>query len=382
MNWRKKLSELSSSAEEKFDSLKDGLKDRLKLKDDVMILPYRTYAGKDKFSIKGRVIEDKGAKSTADDKDSVWDNLLNTYKRIDSDPLSNVLINATWQGETLKTFTNEQGYFEFEFALKADSAGDAIWQSIDFELPTFKSESNKEMSITAKGEVMIPPASFDFGVISDMDDTIFPSKAENLLKAAQITFLKDAKARMPFEGVSAFYQALQAGKLKQSQNPFFYTSSNLWDLYDLFNEFINMHELPKAPLLLRTEEGRQQAKNHYATFKYQQVEKVLDAYPDKPFILIGDSKQKDPEIYFKAALKYQKRILAIYIRDVSSEERDAEVEALCKEAESSGIEMVFVKDTAAAAQHAAQKGFIHLEALPEVTKQKEADQKAENLNDA
>jgi phosphatidate phosphatase APP1 len=64
--------------------------------------------------------------------------------------------------------------------------------------------------------------------------------------------------------------------------------------------------------------------------------------------------------------EHQGRIKAVYIRDVTSVERDAEVRAMADEARKLGTEMVAVPDTTAAAEHAASIGLIAPEAIAAV----------------
>ena len=60
------------------------------------------------------------------------------------------------------------------------------------------------------------------------------------------------------------------------------------------------------------------------------------------------------------------RVRAIYIRDVTSAERDAEVRAIAAEVRGLGVEMVAVPDTVTAADHAASAGLISPEAVPDI----------------
>ncbi|HEY6580399.1 MAG TPA: phosphatase domain-containing protein, partial [Rubrobacter sp.] len=85
--------------------------------------------------------------------------------------------------------------------------------------------------------------------------------------------------------------------------------------------------------------------------------------------LIGDSGEEDPEIYLQAVREYPKRIKAVYIRDVTSHERDVEVKALANQARKLGTEMVAVPDTIAAAEHAASIGLIAPDAIATVRSQ-------------
>jgi phosphatidate phosphatase APP1 len=85
---------------------------------------------------------------------------------------------------------------------------------------------------------------------------------------------------------------------------------------------------------------------------------LLSTYPDLPFVLIGDSGERDPEIYHQIVHEHPERILAIYIRDVTTRERDAEVHKISEELKALGVEMLLVTGTAEAAGHAAGKGLI------------------------
>ena len=67
-------------------------------------------------------------------------------------------------------------------------------------------------------------SSAQFGVISDIDDTVVYTAASNPLEMIRIAYLGNAGSRRPFAGVAAFYQALQAGTADGgfAGNPVFY----------------------------------------------------------------------------------------------------------------------------------------------------------------
>jgi phosphatidate phosphatase APP1 len=105
---------------------------------------------------------------------------------------------------------------------------------------------------------------------------------------------------------------------------------------------------------------------------------VLDTHPTLSFLLIGDSGQEDPEIYRQVVKDYPERILAVYIRDVSHQWRDAEVQVLIQAAQAEQVEMLLVADTVAAAQHAASRGWIDPAKLPSIEVDHQKDQQAPN----
>jgi phosphatidate phosphatase APP1 len=54
------------------------------------------------------------------------------------------------------------------------------------------------------------------------------------------------------------------------------------------------------------------------------IEPLLQQFPKRKFILIGDSGESDPEIYAALARKFPRQIVRIYIRDVTGESLAAE----------------------------------------------------------
>jgi phosphatidate phosphatase APP1 len=54
------------------------------------------------------------------------------------------------------------------------------------------------------------------------------------------------------------------------------------------------------------------------------INKLLSDYPKRSFILIGDSGEKDPEIYGKIARENKGRVEHIYIRDVTGDKADSD----------------------------------------------------------
>jgi phosphatidate phosphatase APP1 len=103
------------------------------------------------------------------------------------------------------------------------------------------------------------------------------------------------------------------------------------------------------------------------------IRKVLDVNPQLPFVLIGDSGQQDPEIYTQVVRENPGRIRAIYIRDVTEEQRDESVRELIRTAEAFNVPMLLVPDTVEAAEHAASLGLIDPDTIPEIRADRRAD---------
>ena len=107
--------------------------------------------------------------------------------------------------------------------------------------------------------------------------------------------------------------------------------------------------------------------------KFKEIEGILNAYPHLNFVLIGDSGERDPQIYRDVVRKYPNRILAIYIRDVQLADRERIAMDVAKDLLSDKVEMIIVDNTIEAAEHAAQIGLIFKEEIPKVVEDKKQD---------
>jgi phosphatidate phosphatase APP1 len=224
-------------------------------------------------------------------------------------------------------------------------------------------------------------------VISDIDDTVLQTDAAHLMRMARMVFLGNARTRLPFKGVGAFYRALFRGTMgkdkpgsaeTRSNNPLFYVSSSPWNLYDLLSEFFQLQDIPIGPILFLRDWGISEEEllpTQHRSHKLKVIQNIIDAYPKLPFILIGDSGQEDPEIYAEVVQKHPQRILAIYIRNVSHElKRPEDIRTLAKKVAEAGSTLILADDTIPMAEHAAAQGWIEPASLAEIREEKKADE--------
>ena len=212
--------------------------------------------------------------------------------------------------------------------------------------------------------------------MSDIDDTVLVSKITHFLARLKLSLLDDASERSPFPGIAAFLRALQKGSDNKKSNPLFFVSGSEWNLYDLLINFFRYHDIPEGPLLLK-DKGLQQKELRIDTkgspHKIERIRHVLDTFPFLKFICIGDSGEQDPETYLDILEEYPDQILAIYIRDVSEQDRDREVNEIKKKVNEKGVEMLLVEDTVTAAKHALGANWINQSQLQEIARECEKD---------
>jgi phosphatidate phosphatase APP1 len=374
-NWKKVIAQTVSNVEDQFDLLKYQLRERLGNRNPIIILPYRGYGRADQLYLKGRVLEERDI-AAAGDNDTIWDNLVNMYKRFKSNEIPHARLLVRFQGVEQLVETDQEGYFEVYVQPPEPLLAGSQWVTIELELLHPLREGYPPVS--AEGQILVPPPNAKFGVISDIDDTVVKTDATNLLRMARTVFLGNARTRLPFPGVAAFYRALTGGAKGNGANPLFFVSSSPWNLYDLFEQFFQIENIPQGHVLFLRDWGISENEFlpiRHDTFKLRKIRQIMDFYPHLPFILIGDSGQEDPEIYYEIVKDYPRRIPAVYIRNVSQDlARAAAVEALAQEILAAGSTLILADNTLPMAEHALEKGWIAPEAVEEIRLEKELDE--------
>lgn len=361
-NWQRSLAGAIESVERRMDHLKQ----RLGSPSDIVIVPYRSYGSDDRLLVRGRVLSN-GAIPRAGVEDSVWRNLLNTYRRIESDEVIGACIRASYDSASVESLSDEEGYFRIWLE------GDEVWASggwVHVAVQLCQPLEKVSATHATNAEVFVPSKGAQFGVISDIDDTVIQTYATEYLRMALLTLLGNARTRLPFPGVASFYRALCNGH--DTQNPIFYVSSSPWNLYDLLVDFFELQAVPRGPIFLRDWgiSRDELLPTEHAEHKLGVIGELFDFYPHLSFILIGDSGQHDPEIYAEIVRRYRRRVLAVYIRDVSADEkRDGDVLALSSEIREVGSSLILACDTMAMAQHAAEHGWIAPGALDRIARE-------------
>ena len=334
-----------------------------------VIQTYRSYGTHDVLHVKGRVLQDRKI-ARAGASDSKWRTLALLLKRALSREISGATVTAIWNGREVSGSSDEEGYFHLEID-QAAADPTALWHEVDVRLDL---PGDGSAPVRAIAHVLVPSASAAFAVISDIDDTVIRTDATSLYRMGRTILFENAHVRLPFEGVSAFYRELHCGV-----NPIFYVSSGPWNLYDVLEQIFEIRGIPPGPLFLQDwgiEPGKLITAQH-DTHKREQIDTLVGTYA-LPFLLIGDSGQRDPEIYDAVARHYPGRVHVIYIRDVKGGARRAEVMEIAKTLlRDTGVEMLLVGETTAAASDAAARGFIASEGIPEVVEEKARDESAE-----
>ncbi|MES2177664.1 MAG: phosphatase domain-containing protein [Gemmatimonadota bacterium] len=338
------------------------------------VIAYRGYGNHTAAYFHGRALECRTYDPSAH-TDSALRNLLNTYRRVDANAIPLAQVAIEFAGRTVTCTADDEGFFAGRIDLAPPLEDGDSWRTYAVEL--LSPAAAGVVPPKTKGEMLVPPSTARFGVISDIDDTVIQSRVNNFLQAARTVMLGNARTRLPFPGVAAFYDALSRGADGAQQNPIFYVSSSPWNIHDIIVEFMDLQGLPRGPILLRDWDialGALAASRHFE-HKGVAIRRILALYPDLPFILIGDTSQHDPEIYRQIVSEFPGRISAVYIRDVNrSPERTQSVQRLSEEILAAKSVLVLAENTVGAATHAIERGWISADALPSIRDEKRADE--------
>lgn len=318
------------------------------------IAAYRGYATREKVFLSGRVIASK-APASRGDHTTLRRTLLDTYRRFVTAEVPDLVVTLRFAGHEQTVTTDAEGYYHAELPRLEQS--DASWIAAE----ALCTVGGQELSATH--EIVAPTRAAEFGIISDLDDTVIETNMTSVLTAAKLTFIGNAKTRKPLEGVAALYASFANGRAGRPVNPIFYASSSPWNLYDLLCDFMELNEIPRGPIFLR-DWGIDRTKFIAPRGHREKLERalmIIADFPELPFVLVGDSGQHDASLYAEAAALHPGRIKAIYIRDVdpaTATKRDDHVREHIKTAAQHGVPMLLAPDSNAMAHHAAELGLI------------------------
>lgn len=187
---------------------------------------------------------------------------------------------------------------------------DGRWVSFETVLP----ENDRRRFL---GRVqLIPPTGLS--VISDIDDTIKITEVRDRKAMLANTFLREFQ---PVPGMADLYR-----QLAQQGAAFHYVSGSPWQLYEPLSQFVRGSNFPPGTFHLKhfrlSDPSSLSKLSSQEDYKPPIIESLLAAFPGRRFVLIGDSGEKDPEIYAGIARKHPKQVAAIFIRNVSDEAAD------------------------------------------------------------
>lgn len=284
---------------------------------------------------------------------NIFSNIIYLFRLFFVKPVAYANVELHWRDQVLLRKTEADGFIKFEWdALQPVPAG---WHPVQVQ---YNGDGD---SVMGEGELFVPHKT-QYGFISDIDDTIMVSHSGTIFRRLRTLFTTNPHSRKIFPDVARHYHLLSLSNTTHcAPNPFFYVSSSEWNLYDYLNDFFSYNQLPKGAFLLnhikRWTELLQTGKTKHEG-KLIRVTRILQAFPNQQFILIGDNTQRDPVIYKALAEKYTGRVHAIYIRNTDPAHEAATKEILAQLEARTNIHTCLFTSSGEAIEHSFAIGLI------------------------
>ena len=166
-------------------------------------------------------------------------------------------------------------------------------------------------------------------IVSDIDDTIkvteVPSGKRVVLRNV---FLRDYELT---PRMGDMYRAFGGDVM------FHYVSGSPWQLYKILGDFlVGNSRFPEGAFHMKDVGKNLRVHENWENFKkftegdeatlaqkIEQITRLFENLPEREFVLVGDSGEKDPEVFAQIRDKFPGRVRKIFIRDVVDERNKA-----------------------------------------------------------
>lgn len=150
-------------------------------------------------------------------------------------------------------------------------------------------------------------------VISDIDDTLKHTHVLSRQALLANTFLREFE---PVPGMATLFR-----EWADQGAAFHYVSSSPWQLYRNLASLFEEEGFPEGSFHLRAFRLRDHLMRRILLMrrsgKGTVIKNILQMFPDRRFLLVGDSGEADPEIYAGIAKKFPRQVARVLIREVA-----------------------------------------------------------------
>ena len=310
------------------------------------VVPYAGYQHPSGLDVRGRVMEETVPWSPLE-TDSRLANIRGVGRLFATREIAHQRVTIRFAGAEHTLLSDEEGY------LSATLEGG--------EMPEHTRWDEAETFVDGEPSASLPilrvGRSARFGIISDIDDTVMQTGAENLARNLWTTFTGNALSRMVYRHVPELYNGLVRHD-GRATNPLFYLSSSPWNLYSLIHDVATGNGVPWGPIFLRDFgiDRNKFIKGTHGQHKLGNAQRLLDQFDGLPFILIGDLGQHDAEIYARLVRDNPGRIIGVIVHQPSDRSHDAKRRHV-EEIERAGVPTLLTRDYADAIELAKREGW-------------------------
>ncbi len=325
----------------------------------IIVQLYRGYRSATRLYLQGRVLADESIRVAHTDRR--WRNFVNALRRFASDEVPGATVRVRYEDAFYEVESDDEGYLEVHApAAETVEPLDGGWYPATAEVLAVPHGERPVGEYT--GEVADLSAEARLAIVTDIDDTLLQTGITSLfkLRALYLTLVANAYTRLPFAGAPELYQAMVSGpdERVEEANPVFYLSRSPWNLYDLLRDFLDQRAFPKGPIFLRDVGFAYRPKKSERGHKEGTLLRLIDDFPAQRFVLIGDSGERDADIYHSVMKQFPERIAAVVIRNVKNNANARRIERMFAEIDP-GRHFYLVRDSGEAAERLSRIGLLN-----------------------
>lgn len=231
-------------------------------------------------------------------------------RRLASSNWEGAEVEVSFAGQTTQVRSGHDGDFEVQFDAPPKAPFPAGFLPVSAHV--------RGASATTRVEVLAVDT--PFLVVSDLDDTLAVTHVRQLGALLTAALAQDETTQPVVEGMPAFYRCLRAAA--EHGPGFMLVSGSPLQYVDRIAAFLTRHDFPPFALSLR--DLGPSTLSHY---KEPIIRALLRRTPFQ-VVLVGDSGERDPEVYRAIRDEFPGRVAAIYIRDAGHAEDAARFEGM------------------------------------------------------
>lgn len=213
--------------------------------------------------------------------------------------------------------SDRSGHFQVEFPLEESFAaahalpvaGGCRWLGYTLVPDAEPDEASPEAACAGRIQLVEETGT---SVISDIDDTVKISNVADRRELLRNTLLREF---VPVPGMPEVFSRWQ-----EQGAAFHYVSASPWQLSNCLCSFLGAAGLPAGSMHLKlfrlkdsTPLGRLTARKRS---KRRAIEQIMRDFPGRRFTLVGDSGERDPEVYAAVARRRPEQVAGVFIRRV------------------------------------------------------------------
>jgi phosphatidate phosphatase APP1 len=181
----------------------------------------------------------------------------------------------------------------------------------------------KEKAPLAAGLLVHDPRN-QWGLISDIDDTILVSDVVNKTKLLRNSLTLTPEAREPVPGMAGLYKQWMQKNENPDLAPVFYISASPRQLTESIRRFLLHNSFPRGVLQLKeVSPERGDSLSDQQGYKVKRISAIFKAFPEVKFTLVGDDGERDPESFAELQALFPAQIDSVWIRRVHPDPKRA-----------------------------------------------------------